>query len=117
MFTQEESCEEADEQTNKQLETSLSSFLKIESVMSLNDEDVECLDPLDDVIIYSNVVLRKDEVTFPFSAEHDRSQMILRLKTPETYKKMTERPRLICFFKCVAFKCFFTCDSPAVSKS
>ena len=113
--SQEESSEKADEQTSKPVETSFSDFLKISSVMSLNDEEIECLDPLEDVIVHSNVMLLKDQVTFPFRVDHDRWQMVKKLKTPEMYGKMTERSRLICFFKCVAFKCFFACDSAAVS--
>lgn len=88
-------------------------FLRIESVVSLNDLDEDdSLDPGAPVVLYSNVTVAKNELTFPYLASHDRPKFAAKLKESGTYMKMLDHVRLKNLFKCMAYRCLFSSNSP-----
>ena len=99
----------------KEADLSTCSFLRIENVVSLNDDDAnnegDSLNLGSAIPLHSNVTLRKDEVTFPFSIQHIRPEFAVWLKDAQTYKQMIDRSRNRNLFKCMAYHCIFACDS------
>lgn len=91
--------------------TDSSMFLRIESVVSLNEmDDADSLDPITSVD-YSSVTIAKNEVTFPYFASHDRPAFAARLKDENKYKQMLDPGRVKNLFKCMAYRCIFSCHS------
>ena len=90
-------------------------FLRIENVISLNpsesDPTDDSLDPIQSVVTFSSVTIRKDECFFPYSAPHNRFQLAIQLKNALIYQKMVERQRIKSLYKCMAFRCMYSSDS------
>lgn len=92
--------------------TESTGFLRIESVVSLNDIDEDdSLDPVSSSNLHSNVTVAKEEVKFPYNTNHDRCKLAVKLKDAETYKTMLDRIRVRYLFKCMAYRCMFSSDS------
>lgn len=93
--------------------TDSSGFLRIESVISLNDaEEDDSLDPVSSLVLCSNVTMAKNEMIFPYCSSHDRTNFVIQLKDADTYKKMLDRSRVRNLFKCMAYCCIFSSNSP-----
>ena len=85
--------------------------LCIAEVISLNKCDTD-VDPIRTGYSFTNVIMRKDECTFPFRVLHDRSDFARRLKNPKVYRKMVDTRRIDNFFKCMARDCMFSSEKP-----
>lgn len=116
----EDECEDAEDEEEESASEEMketinpASFLRIENVISLNEMDMgdlDSLDPVSSVLLHSNVTIAKGEITFPYRVPHNRAEFAACLKEDETYKKMLDRTRIRHFFKCMAYRCIFSCDS------
>ena len=84
--------------------------IRIENVVSLNQVDeADSLDPIT-TADYSNVIVAKNAVTFPYCASHDRPSFAARLKDEDKYKQMLDYGRVKNLFKCMAYRCIFSCE-------
>ena len=109
---EEESASEEMEEADESIDPA--SFLRIENVISLNEMDMgdlDSLDPVSSILLHSNVTIAKGEITFPYRVPHNRAELAASLKEEETYKRMLDRTRIRHFFKCMAYRCIFSCDS------
>ena len=86
----------------------------IADVISLNAtnnfDSVNDLDPIRLVLPFSNVIIGKDECTFPYRMPHDRPHFAASLKKPKVYQSMMENRRIRDFFKCMGYNCIFSSD-------
>lgn len=113
LSTKEEIVIKENEAISEQIEapTESAGFLRIESVVSLNDVEDDSLDPVSSINLHSNVTVAKEEVKFPYSTNHDRCKFAAKLKDAEIYKTMLDSVRVRCLFKCMAYRCIFSSDS------